>query len=542
MHEAAILLGAFSLISHVLGLVRDRLLAQMIGPSATLDIYYAAFQIPDLIYLSVASLASITVLMPFMVRALDSDGKEAARKFFNEVLSGFLLLLVIVCVIVFFLLPYIVHIIAPGFSEGELSELVKVSRIMLLSPIFLGLSNMIGTVTQLMRKFFIFSLSPLFYTLGIVVGVVFLYPLWGTTGLALGVGLGALMHLLIQLPTVVSAGFSPRISTSLERKTLKQVVVLALPRTLGLSMNSIAVLVIIAIGSTLAEGSISIFRLSYNLEAVFMGLIGISYAVAAFPLLTETYARGQHDRWQEGILTATRQIIFWSLPIAALLIVLRAQIVRVILGSGSFSWTDTRLAAATLALFAIGLVAQNMILVSVRAYYSANNTKTPLFINTFSAVVTIIGAFVLVHIFNTVPMFRYFMESLLRVEGIEGTAVLMLPLAYSIGTLLNAIMHWQDLKKKYLSIKNGLNRVMFESTAAAVIMGFVSYIMLRFFASVFDLSTFLGILFQGLASGIAGILVGMFVLYALKSEQFFEIMGALRRKFWKADFSGEEGD
>ena len=540
MHEAAILLGVFSLVSQLLGLVRDRMLAHTIGPSATLDIYYAAFRVPDLIYLSIASLASITVLMPFLIERLDGSGKEAARTFFNDVLSGFLFLLVIVSVGAFFLMPKIAHYIAPGFSPEDITKLVAVSRIMLISPICMGLSNMLGTITQLLRKFFVFSLSPIFYNVGLIIGIVWLYPRFGVYGLAWGVALGALLHLCIQLPTLFSAGFAPKLSRRLERSTLRQVVTLSLPRTLGLSMNSISLLVIVALGSTLGAGAISIFNFSLNLETVPVGIIGISYAVASFPLLAETFARGQKEKWEECILSAIRQIIFWSLPLTALFIVLRAQIVRVTLGSGAFSWADTRLTAAAFALFAVGLIAQNMILVSVRAFYSAHNTKTPLIINAFCSLFIIGGAYWLVHVFNTVPTFKYFIESLLRVEDTPGTVMLMLPLAYALGTILNAWLHFIDLRKRYLTGVRSLQKTFLESSAAAVGMGVVSYFVLNLLAPIFSTHTFWGIAMQGFWAGLAGVCTAVIILALLGSEPLFELVAALKRKFWKVDLVTSE--
>ncbi len=544
MHEAAILLGIFTLLSQLIGLARDRLLAHTIGPSVTLDTYYAAFRIPDLIFLSVASLASITVLMPFLVARMDGEGREAARKFFDEVLTGFFLFLVLVSAAVFALMPYIAHWIAPGFSGAELAELVTASRIMLLSPIFLGLSNMLGTVTQLMRKFFIFSLSPIFYNLGIVFGIIVLYPRFGTAGLAAGVVMGAALHMLVQLPTVMQAGFPPRIFSRFTFATLRRVAAVSLPRTLGLSMNSIALLVIVAMGSTLGPGSISIFNFALNLESVPVGIIGVSYSVAVFPILAEAFARGKKEEWQSGILAAVRQVVFWSLPLMALLIVTRAQIVRVTLGSGAFSWSDTRLTAACLAIFAVGLVAQNLVLVSTRAFYAAHDTKSPLLINAFSSVLIVGMAFALLKAFAQFPVFRYFIESLLRVDGVPGTEVLMLPLAYSIGTILNAVLHWIDLRKKYLTSAGNLPRTLFEAIGAAFAVGLTAYGMLGVLARAFSLETFWGVLAQGGIASLAGALAGIGLLVLLKSETFLELAAALRRKFWKVDLvtSAEPGE
>ena len=535
MHEAAILLGVFSLVSQLIGLYRDRMLAHVIGPSATLDIYYAAFRIPDFIYISIASLASITVLLPFLVERLDGDGKAAAQKLFSDVLSGFFLFLFVVSLGVFFAMPWLAHFIAPGFTKAQLHELVGVSRIMLISPVAMGLSNMLGTITQLLRKFFIFSLSPIFYNVGIIIGIVFLYPRYGVYGLAVGVAIGALMHLAIQIPTIIKAGFTPKWKGRLERSTLKEVAMLSLPRTLGLSMNSIALLVVVAIGSTLGAGAISIFNFALDLETTPVGIIGVSYSVAVFPILSEAFARGETERWQSAIIAATRQIVFWSLPITALMIVIRAQIVRVTLGSGLFSWNDTKLTAACLALFTIGLIAQNMVLVSTRAFYAAHNTKTPLIINALCSVGIVGLAYFLVHEFNTVLVFRYFIESLLRVGDIPGAVVLMLPLAYSVGTLVNAWLHWVDLKRKYLTGLGTLPRALFESVASAFAVGGVAYLSLNVFSKVFSMSTFWGVLAQATVASVLATLAGCLLLWLLKSQTFFEILNAMRRRFWTVD-------
>jgi putative peptidoglycan lipid II flippase len=535
MHEAAILLGVFSLVSQLIGLFRDRVLANTIGPSSTLDIYYAAFRIPDLLYLSVASLASITVLMPFLIDRMNLDGKESARKFFSDIFSGFLILLVLVSAVVFVFMPQISKLIAPGFSPEELHTLIGVSRIMLLSPILLGLSSLVGTITQILRKFIVFSLSPIFYNLGIIFGIFVLYPHFGVYGLALGVVIGAALHLFIQIPTLISAGFTPRLTRHIEKASLSKLMTLSLPRTIGLSMNSISLLVIVALASTVGKGSVSIFNFAINLETTPVGIIGLSYAIASFPLLAETFAKGEMDKWQKSIFSATKQILFWSLPLTAMFIVLRAQIVRVVLGSGAFSWTDTKLTAACFAIFSIGMIGQSLVLISVRAFYSAHNTKTPLLINTISSLIIIGLAYFLLNLFNSSEGFREFIEALFRVQNTPGTAVLMLPLAYSIGTLLNAWLHWIDLRRVYIKVNGGVTRAFFQSLVSAFVLGVISYLVLNILAPIFGMHTFIGVFGQGAIAGLAGIFGSIIVLYLFKNEEFFELISAFRQKFWKTD-------
>ena len=204
-------------------------------------------------------------------------------------------------------------------------------------------------------------MSPVFYNLGIILGVLFSHPIFGIYGLALGVVLGALMHFGVQAVASSSSGFTPQFSTSINFKDIKNMALASLPRTLGLAFNNIALISIIALASYLESGSISIFNFSFNLQSVPLNIIGISYAVAAFPTLAKSVLGGKMDEFKRHLKEAARAIVFWSLPVIFLFIVLRAQIVREILGSGSFSWDNTRLVAASLAIFSISVVAQGMI-------------------------------------------------------------------------------------------------------------------------------------------------------------------------------------
>jgi putative peptidoglycan lipid II flippase len=199
VNEAALLLGGFAFLSQILGLIRDRTLAHIVGAGPMLDIYYAAFRIPDFLYLSIASLASITVLMPFLMDKINNDNNATlkAKTFMNNVFSAYIIFMVVISIIIAILMPKIVHYMVPGFSDYQISLLITTSRIMLFSPILIGLSNLIGTVTQLFRNFLIFSLSPVLYNIGILFGVIFIYPKLGIYGLGVGVVVGALIHFLI---------------------------------------------------------------------------------------------------------------------------------------------------------------------------------------------------------------------------------------------------------------------------------------------------------------------------------------------------------
>ena len=235
----------------------------------------------------------------------------------------------------------------------------------------------------------------------------------------MGVVLGALMHFGIQAFAASSCGFTPRFSLNVNFKDIKDVAVTSFPRTLGLAFNNIALVAVIAMASFLKSGSISVFNFSFNLQSVPLNIIAISYAVAAFPTLAQSFVNGNKEEFKKHLKGAARAIVFWSIPVIFLFIVLRAQIVRVILGSGSFSWDDTRLVAACLAIFSVSILAQGMTTLLSRAYYAAGNTKRPLMINLFSSILIIVLSYLFIQIFQNVLFFRYFIDSLLKVSDLS---------------------------------------------------------------------------------------------------------------------------
>lgn len=533
IHEAAYLLGLFALFSQVLALVRDRLLAHLFGAGLTLDVYYAAFRIPDVLFVSVASFVSAYVLIPFFLD-YQNVSTEKAKAFLNTLFTYFFLTISAVSVVVFYFTPEILTILFPKLVVSPLAdEFILLSRILLLQPILLGISSLFSTVTQVYKKFILYALSPVLYNVGIIIGIVFFYPLWGTLGLGWGVVLGAALHLGIQMPFILKGGFFSRMGFLMPFRDVRRVFLLSLPRTLGLSAGQIAFFALVALAATFPEGAVAVFNLSFNLQAVPLAIIGVSYSVAAFPTLAGLFSAGQREEFFAHMVTAARHILFWSFPIIALFVILRAQIVRVILGSGAFDWSDTRLTAAALALFSVSLVAQGIVLLFARGYFAAGNTVKPLVVNVASAFIAVGAGYGLTVLFQTHTGFQIFIESVLRVEGIPGTVLLMLPLGYSIASLSNAFVLYLFFRYDFKDFPSALASSFFQSAFGALLIGFVSYELLALLSAVFDIDTVLGIFAQGFFAGIGGIISGVLLLRLLDNKELSEISLALRRKFWK---------
>src|SRR3989344_1574118 len=223
------------------------MLAGMFGASRTLDIYYSAFRAPDFIYTLMLFLTSATAIIPIFLHKLN-NGEKDAENFCGTVVLFFSSAVAVISVVIFILMPKISGFLFPGFSVEEMVLSTALSRIMLLSPIFLGLSNIFSGITQSFKRFFAYALSPVFYNLGIIFGILFFFPVFGMRGLAYGVALGAFLHMAIQIPSLVGAGFDFRFGKT-SFADVKKVVIYSVPRTIGLAVNQISTLVFTAFAS-----------------------------------------------------------------------------------------------------------------------------------------------------------------------------------------------------------------------------------------------------------------------------------------------------
>jgi putative peptidoglycan lipid II flippase len=526
-------LAVFAFLSLILALVRDKLLAFTFGAGHSLDIYYAAFRIPDLIFATVGSLVSASILLPYFIERFESS-QEKGTSFSDSVFSVFFGAMIVTSAVAFVLAPWLVPLLLPGFAHDPgLPDLILCMRIMLFSPFFLGLSNLLSSLTQMHHRFLVYAASPVVYNAGIIGGVLVGYPMFGVAGLAWGVAAGAFLHMGIQIPFLLHEKMVPRLTRRIAWKDIRKIVLTTLPRTVTLSANQLASFALVSLASLMAVGSISVFNFAFNLQSVPLSLIGASYSSAVFPTLSRMLFKGNIAEFKQKMIVSAQHIIFWSMPLTVLFVVLRAQIVRTVLGAGKFDWDDTRLTAAMLALFTISTIGQSLIVLFVRAFYAEGKTARPLYINALSATVIVGSGYLLDKAFFAYPFFRDFLENLLKVDGQQGTSVLVLALAYTMGVILNTILHWWMYEKVYKGFTRPVFKTFIHSLGASVIMGYVAFLGLRLFALVFPLTKVWGVFMQGLCAAILGLIVGVIVLILLKNRELAEVWATLHRKIWK---------
>lgn len=534
LHQAAYILALFTFGSQLLALVRDRLLAHQFGAGIELDLYYTAFRIPDFLYVLFASTLSVYVLIPFITKHLENNSPEKARSLLSQIYSLFLFGYTVIAVIAIICAPKLVHYFFPGFV-GEIDTLVFLIRILLVQPLLLGVSSLFGVITQIQHRFILYAVSPLLYNIGIIFGLLVLYPRIGVSGLAYGVIIGALGHVCIQLPFVMQSTLAPRLTLQFNPHEILLVCRTSITRALTLSLHQLVLLGLVGFASIMAAGSVSVFQFAFNLQSVPLAIIGVSYSVAAFPLLAQLYAEKKFDVLSQNIITALRHILFWSLPATALFVVIRAQFVRVVLGSGAFDWNDTRLTAAILAIFILSLASQAIHLLLVRALYAVGNTRIPFYVTLFSSTLALLFSFFFYTVLLGHGTLYQSIQSIMRLEGVSGIEVLALPLGYSCALILHSIVILLCVKKYiHISLRT-LAKPFTQTTIASLFAGYVAYATLNYFVTSFETDTLLTIFLQGLFAGIAGSAGYVLLQHVFKNNELFEIYKTLHRKFTKND-------
>lgn len=528
--SAAFILAAAASLSRILGLIRDRLLAGQFGAGDELDIYFAAFRLPDLIYSILIMGAISSAFIPVFAQYFQKDKKEAwhlTSGLFNLVFS----ILIILAGLFILLAPLLISFVAPGFSGAKKEMTILLTRIMFISPLLMGISSILGGVLQYFQRFFIHSLAPIMYNIGIIIGILFFVPSTGLVGLAWGVVLGAGLHLLIQLPSAIYSGFRFQKVFTIYHKGIRKIIKLMIPRTIGLAGSQINFLVITAIASSLISGSIAIFNLSFNLQYVPIGIIGISFATATFPALAQSFAKKNREIFSKNFSSVFSQIFYLVLPITVLFFFLRAQIVRMVLGTGEFSWIDTRLTAAALGIFSFGIFAQSLIPLISRAFYSFQNTKTPVLISLWSVGLNILGSLGFVWALNNGGWFSDIFSRFLKLQGINNFAVLGLPMAFVMAGIFNFIVLLIIFHKKITYWQPKLvAKSVFKIIISCLLMAIMVYILLYFADLFFNTRTFIGIFLQSIIAASGGIITYFISTFLFKSP---ETRGLIKKIFRK---------
>ncbi len=474
---AAVILAFSHLISRFLGLIRDWLLARSFGAGLELDVYFAAFKIPDFVYQIFILGGIVATFLPLFSEYFSKDS-DGAWEFTSNTLNIFLVLLTSLSLILFIFTPYITKIIAPGFNDWQIDKTIFLTRLMLLSPIFFGLSSIFSSILQYFYRFLIYSFAPIVYNLSIIFGILFLSPRLGILGVALGVVVGAFLHFLIQIPSVINCGFRYKPILNFKDPKIKKVFLLMIPRAFGVSSMQINAIVINAIASTLVVGSISVFNFANNIRLFPIAIIGVSFATAVFPKLSRAWVENKKEKFINSFSLIFRQIIYLALPVVILMFILRNQLVNLILRHGQFSIEAAQLVSASVGLFCFGILFASLRPLFFRVFFSLKDTKTPTLLAVIFVIVNIVLSLVLTSALKPGSLeaagLKNFLIKNFSLYQVNDISILGFPLAYLISLALEFCLFIVFLKKRLgdFGIKEILNSFL-KSLVAGILMIFV---------------------------------------------------------------------
>jgi len=449
--SGALILGVSYFFSAILGLFRDRLLAGTFGAGLELDVYFAAFRIPDFVYHILILAGLIVAFLPLFSEYFARD-KKAAWQATNYILNAFVFFLIAISLILFIFTPWLIKLIFPGFGEAHRQLAVPLTRLLFLSPILFGISNLFSGILQYFNRFFIYGLTPILYNLGIIFGILFLAPHFGIFGVGLGVILGAFLHMAIQIPSVISCGFSYKFLFYLKHPVIKRVFKLMVPRVFAVAAQQINLIVMTTIASVISLGAITVFNFSNNLQSIPIGIIGVSFAAAVFPTLSRAFAENRKKEFLDNFYLVFRQILFLIIPLSILIFLLREQIVNFILKTGLFGVSEAKLTAVSLGIFAISLFAQSSIPLLIRGFFSFKDSKTPALITAFSVALNIILTLSFVWLLSFQNSFSNIFVNFFNFNGFENIAVIGLPLAFSISAIFQFVLLYFTFRQKIKTI------------------------------------------------------------------------------------------
>lgn len=427
---AALLAGSY-LASALLGLLRDRLLAGQFGVSGTLDAYFAAFSLPDLMFYLLVSGALTVTLLPVLTDRLVNYNKKSAWEVSSSVLNFLALLTLIASVVIFIFADPLMWLVAPKFGAERHDLAVSITRIIAINPFLFSLSSVFATVQQAFGRFFFFALAPVIYNIGIIFGILVLSPSYGIIGVAWGVVIGAVAQMLVSALGLFGTGFEYRRKIFWKNKGFRKVVRLIIPRSVDEGVEHLQAVIERAIASGLAVGSIAAYQYAFNIKNVPITLIGTAIATAAFPKISERAAGNRSDLVKKDLIDTLQVMVWLVIPAAALTIILRGYIVRIVLGFGE------PVVASILGWFAIAIVFQVLMRLVARVFYAFSDTKTPLYSSIAMLALIVPAALFLVGLYGVkgLAMAQSFVAAL-------EVLILLIILRRRIGRLINWATVW----------------------------------------------------------------------------------------------------
>ena len=385
------------LLTKLVALVREPLIARAFGTSDQLDAYYAAFNIPDLLFTLIAGGALASVFIPIFMDALNRRGQAEAWQVASAVINLVVLTAAVLAALIAWFAPGLVACcLAPGFDPVQQALTADLMRLILLSTVVFSLAGVLMGVLNARQHFLAPAIAPALYNLGIIGGAVFLAPRFGVYGLAYGVVIGSLLHLAVHLPPLLRSGIRYRPVLLLRDPLVVQLAILMAPRMLALGVVKVNTLVGTNLASRLGEGSVSALNLAWVVMQIPETIIATAIATAVFPTLSQYAASGDTEGLRGAITTALRSILLLTVPAMIGLLLLGRPFVQLLYQGGRFTADSTNAVVWALNFYALALLGHSMLEVAARIFYARKDTWTPLLVALAAMALNAVAAILLV--------------------------------------------------------------------------------------------------------------------------------------------------
>jgi putative peptidoglycan lipid II flippase len=376
--SAAFIITGASILSGLFGILRNRILVGYFYGLPVLDAYWVSFRLPELVFqiLVIGTLSS--AFIPVFTK-YEKISKSEAFRMASTVLNLILISFVLLSTIVFiFAEPLTRAMTGESFTDQQVQVSAQLTQVMIFAQFFFAISNFLSGTIQSYKRFIIPALSPIAYNLGIIIGTILLSPRFGIMGPAMGVVIGAFLHVILQIPLAIKLGFQyyPRLDFS--HPGVKEICKLMIPRTLTISVNQLQLFATTFFATHLALNSVSILYLAQALMTFPIRIFGAPIGQAALPFLSKESNGGDFVAFKKLMFQSLHQISFFAFPASVMMLILRVPIVRLTLGDPNFPWSATILTGKVVAVFAFSIAAQASVHILIRAFYALHDTKRPL--------------------------------------------------------------------------------------------------------------------------------------------------------------------
>ena len=392
--KAAGTVGSMTLLSRVFGFIRDMVIASMLGSSAAADAFFVAFRIPNMQRRLLAEGAVSAAFIPVFSEYSNNRGEKAAWTLAANLLNILLIVLTVATVMIAVFAPAVITFFAPGFiDDPEKFDLtVSLTRFMAPYLMFIGVSAFCMGVLNAYNKFALSAAAPALLNISMITGGLVIAPNLDQPvyGIAIGVLIGGALQFAVQLPATFRLGLKLKKSVSWRHPGVRKIGRLMVPAILGLAVYEINLMVDTLLASLLPDGSISYLYYANRVVQLPLGVFGVALSIAILPMLSEQAARKQITELRSTISFGIRLILFITIPATAGLILLRTSIINTLFERGEFLPAATQGTAVALLYYSIGLCAFAGAKVIVSAFYSLQDTKTPMKVGIFSMLLNIV--------------------------------------------------------------------------------------------------------------------------------------------------------